>query len=328
MVHCARVIPEGLVGHLLHRTLGVPYLVWVHGEEVSMYQRYWGKRALMPEVFRRARAVVCNSSFSRAQAHMAGAPTEKLHVVNPCVDVARFEGPVDTEELRTRFGLAGKRVVLSVGRLTRRKGHDHVLQALARLGRKDVVYLILSNGELEAELHNLCAELKLNDVVRFVGPVASSELPRYYALADLFVMANRALPSGDVEGFGMVFLEASAAGLPVIGGRSGGVIDAVLHGETGFLVNADSVPDVAEALGALLDDPALRARLGARGREWVRTQFSWDRAAQRVRGITEGREDPRRWVEPLSAAQAAAVAPPAEAKPPRREGDAFAVEPT
>jgi phosphatidylinositol alpha-1,6-mannosyltransferase len=110
-------------------------------------------------------------------------------------------------------------------------------------------------------------------------------------------MANRTLPSGDVEGFGMVFLEASAAGLPVIGGRSGGVVDAVLHGETGFLVDGSSVPDITDALQLLLDDPALRERLGARGREFARSRFSWEIAAAQVRELSSGTIDPRRWSE-------------------------------
>lgn len=288
VVHCARVIPEGVVGLVLERTLGIPYVVWVHGEEVSMYLRYWGKRALMPEILREARGVICNSSFSRDQARIAGAPLERLHVVNPCVEASRFEGPHHAAEIRRRLGLEGRTVALTVGRLTRRKGHDHVLRALARMRRPDLVYVVLSEGELQGELEALVRELGLQDSVRFVGAVPARELPSYYAAADLFVMANRTLPSGDVEGFGMVFLEASAAGLPVIGGRSGGVVDAVRDGETGLLVDGDSIAEIAEAIARLADDPALRTRLGAQGRAWVRRRFAWEEAARRVRAICDG----------------------------------------
>jgi phosphatidylinositol alpha-1,6-mannosyltransferase len=285
VVHCARVIPEGVVGLMLHRTMGIPYVVWVHGEEVSMYLRYWAKKTLMPEILSEARAVFCNSSFSRAKAHAAGARNERLHVINPCVDHSRFRGPFDTDDLRTRLGLQGKTVLLSVGRLTRRKGHDHVLQALARLKRRDVAYVVLSDGELESELHAMTRDLGLEDVVKFVGPVDARELPRYYAAADVFVLANRTLPDGDVEGFGLVFLEASAAGLPVLAGRSGGVPDAVNDGVSGLLVDG-SVGEIAQALERLIDDPALRERLGREGRQWVRERFSWARAAERVRAIS------------------------------------------
>src|SRR5262249_16331456 len=146
----------------------------------------------------------------------AGAPPDRAHVVHPCVEQSRFSADTDVSELRDRFRLHGKTVLLTVGRLTRRKGHDYVLQALAALRRRDVAYLVLSDGELERELKALASGLGLSDVVRFVGPAAPDELPRYYAVSDLFVMPNRALPSGDVEGFGLVFLEAGAAGIPVI----------------------------------------------------------------------------------------------------------------
>jgi phosphatidylinositol alpha-1,6-mannosyltransferase len=256
-----------------------------------MYLRYWAKKNLMPEILREARAVICNSSFSREKAHTAGAPSERLHVVHPCVEHERFRGPFETRDLRERFGLEGKTVLLSVGRLTRRKGHDHVLQALARLQRRDVVYLVLSDGELERELHALTRELGLRDVVRFVGPVPAHELPRYYAVSDVFVMANRTLPDGDVEGFGLVFLEASAAGLPVLAGRSGGVPDAVQENVSGLLVDG-SVTDLEKALARLIDDRALRERLGREGQAWVAERFSWEQAAERVRSVTGA--DPRR----------------------------------
>jgi phosphatidylinositol alpha-1,6-mannosyltransferase len=176
-------------------------------------------------------------------------------------------------------------VLLSVGRLTRRKGHDHVLYALARLKRRDLAYVVLSDGELESELHAMTRDLGLEDIVKFVGPVDARELPRYYAAADVFVLANRTLADGDVEGFGLVFLEASAAGLPVLAGRSGGVPDAVNEGVSGLLVDG-SVGEIAHALERLVDDPALRRRLGHDGRQWVRERFSWERAAERGRAIS------------------------------------------
>lgn len=294
VLHCGRVIPEGLVGMAASRVLGVPYTVWVHGEDVSIYMKYPVKRRLMPRIMGRARAVFANSSFTQGKAALAGAPPERLHVVNPAVDAAAFAGPFDTRELVERFGLAGRSVMLTVGRLTRRKGHDMVLRALARLRAQgalgDVTWLILSDGELDEELRALCRGLGLDDVARFVGPVPARELPRYYAAADLFVMPNRTLDDADVEGFGMVFLEASASGVAVIGGLSGGVPDAVADGRTGLLVDGASIEAIADAIRALLGDPALRARMGAEGRAWART-FSWEHAAARVRAIAAGASD-------------------------------------
>lgn len=294
VLHCARVIPEGLVAMAVHRALGTPYTVWVHGEEVSIYMRYAVKKRLMPRIFGGARAVFANSSFTLGRATLAGAPIDRTHVINPAVDADAFAGPFDTRPIRERWNLAGRTVLLTVGRLTRRKGHDVVLQSLARLRSQgalgDVAWLVLSDGELEAELKSACTALGLDDVVRWVGPVRRDELGPYYAAADLFVMPNRTLDDDDVEGFGMVFLEASAAGVPVIGGRSGGVPDAVSEGESGLLVDGASIESVTAAISSLLSDPERRRTLGDGGRAWARG-FSWERAAARVRAFSAGMND-------------------------------------
>jgi phosphatidylinositol alpha-1,6-mannosyltransferase len=292
-LHCGRVIPEGLVGLAVHRALGIPYATWVHGEDVSIHMRYAMKKRLMPVIMGNARAVFANSSFSQGRAALAGAPPEKIHVVNPGVDAGAFAGPFETRDLVERWGLAGQTVILTVGRLTRRKGHDRVLEALARLRARgaltNVVWLVLSDGEMEDELKALCRSLGLDDVVRWVGVVPLKEIPRYYAAADLFVMPNRTLADDDVEGFGMVFLEASASGLAVIGGRSGGVVDAVGDGISGVLVDGASLDAVTDALADLLANPDKRRQLGAQGRAWAQ-KFSWARAAERVRAAMTGQD--------------------------------------
>lgn len=291
VLHCARVIPEGLVAMAVRRALGVPYTVWVHGEEVSIYARFAVKKRLMPRVFAGARAVFVNSTFTQARATLAGAAPEKTHVVHPAVDAALFEGPFDTRDLAARWNTAGHTVILTVGRLTRRKGHDRMLRALAQLRAQgalgDAVWLVLSDGELEAELQAQCTKEGLDDVVRWVGPVRRDELPRYYALADVFAMPNRTLDDADVEGFGMVFLEAAAAGVPVIGGRSGGVADAVDDGRNGVLVDGASVEAIADALHAMLRDGERRRRMGDEGRRWARG-FTWEAAAAKVRAHALG----------------------------------------
>jgi len=294
-LHCGRVIPEGLVGLAIHRMTGLPFAVWVHGEDVSIYRRYAVKKRLMPLIFHASRAVFANSSFTQGRAALAGAPPEKLHIVNPAVDADAFAGPFDTADLRARFGLDGRTVLLTVGRLTRRKGHDVTLEALAQLrptGLLDrLTWLVLSDGEIEDDLKAQCTRLGLDDVVRWVGPVPAADLPRYYAVADVFVHPNRTLADDDVEGFGMVFLEASASGVPVLGGRSGGVVDAVDEGRSGLLVDGTDVEAVAESLGRLIGDGDLRARLGEGGRAWARS-FSWTAQATRVRAIAMGLGDP------------------------------------
>lgn len=287
VLHCARVIPEGLVGLCVSRLLRIPFVVWVHGEEVAIYRNYSVKRRLMPMVFRNARAVLCNSTTTMTSALDSGAPGTATHLIHPGIDGTQFQGPFDCQDIIARWGLTDKKVLLTVGRLAQRKGHDVVLKALALLRDPDIVYLVLSSGEMEAELKALAEQLGIRNSVRFVGAVDRRELPRYYSVADLFVMANRTLPNNDLEGFGMVFLEASASGKAVIGGRSGGVVDTILHGETGLLVDASSETIVAESIAELMSAPERRERLGRRGREWV-SRFSWPAASTRLFQIACG----------------------------------------
>ena len=157
----------------------------------------------------------------------------------------------------------GKRVLLTVGRVVPRKGMDTIIRALPSLIETfpDLHYLLVGRGEYRATLEALAAELGVSDHVTFVGSVADGELVEHYRLCDLFVMPNRELPNHDTEGFGLVFLEANACGKPVIGGRAGGVVEAVRDGENGLLVNGDDVADVSRAIASVLGDEALADRL-------------------------------------------------------------------
>ncbi|MCC7537298.1 MAG: glycosyltransferase family 4 protein [Deltaproteobacteria bacterium] len=288
VVHAGRIIPEGLVALGLRHTLGVPYVFWVHGEEVSIFMRYAVKARLMKRIFAGARATIANSSFSRGKCLEAGAEERKVFVVNPAVTASEYEEPVDVAAARARFGVEGKTVLLTVGRLTRRKSHDQVMRAMVSLRTRfpDLVHLVASDGEEKDNLERLHRELGLGDRVRFLGPVSRKDIKTLYALCDVFIMANRTLEDGDAEGFGMVFLEANASGRPVIGGRSGGAPDAVVDGVTGLLVDGDDVGDIERAIATLVEDEALRRRMGEAGRTRART-LTWDAAARRVRSIAE-----------------------------------------
>jgi len=282
-IHCGRVFPEGLAGWWAHRRLGIPYLVYVHGEEVSRYQMYRIERRLMPIILREASTVLANSNSSRNLALRSGARADRIEVVRPGVDAERFSRG-DAESIRRRFGLRGAKLLVTVGRLTARKGHHQVIRALPKvIGRVGpTAYLIVGRGECEQELRDLAAHLGVSDHVIFAGLVPDGQLPSFYAAGDVFVMPNRRLPDGDVEGFGMVFIEAGAAGRPVIGGRSGGVPEAIDHQRTGLLVDAESVDAVADAISRLLSDEALRTRMGQAGRQRAQREFDWDGIAQRI----------------------------------------------
>jgi phosphatidylinositol alpha-1,6-mannosyltransferase len=178
--------------------------------------------------------------------------------------------------------------VLTVGNLVERKGHDMVIRTLPKLIRRipELTYLIVGNGTHRETLDRLAWEVGVRDRIVFAGHVDAADLPAVYALGDVFVMPSRVQPAEcEVEGFGLVYLEANACGKPVIGGRSGGIPEAIVDGETGFLVDPEAADEIAQRLEAILTDRELAEGMGRRGRARVQAHFSWADAATRVHDI-------------------------------------------
>ena len=187
------------------------------------------------------------------------------------------------------LGTKNKFVMLSVGRLTRRKGHDNVLRALPEIldHAPHVIYVIVSTGEEVESLKAMAKALGVDHAVRFVGEVPYQELPSYYNCADLFIMANRSLPSGDIEGFGIVFLEASACAVPVIAGDSGGTRDPVQDGHNGFRIDGTQPRNISAAVLRMIESSELRTTLGRNGRALVEREYAWDRVFEQVLDLSE-----------------------------------------
>jgi len=226
--------------------------------------------------------------LSRALTPAAAARMTRLH---PGVDATRFRpDPAARELIRDRYGLAGRPVVVCVSRLVRRKGQDTLLAAWPAVIKKvpDAALLIVGDGPYGAALRHLSERTQLTPSVRFTGPVPAAELPAHYAAGDVFAMPCRTRRGGlDVEGLGIVYLEASATGLPVVGGDSGGAPDAILQGETGYVVGGRDVPALTQRLTALLTDPARARAMGDKGRAWVERDWSWDLTATRLRALLD-----------------------------------------
>lgn len=282
VVHCARALPEGVAAWLSHSTGGPPYISWSHGEDIASARQSREFTWLITRVCHGAAAHLANSRSTGRMLEGLGVPAARIHVVYPGVDSTRFRPDVDGSEIRARHGAAGQVILLSVGRLQRRKGHDHAIAAIAQLDRSIAVrYLVVGDGEERARLEALAGQYGVRDRVTFLGEVPADDLPRYYAACDIFLMPNR-IDEGDVEGFGIVFLEAAAAGKPSIGGRSGGVPEAVAEGETGMLVSGTDTAETAEAIRSLATSEDRRRSLGARARARVCRDFTWERAASEV----------------------------------------------
>jgi phosphatidylinositol alpha-1,6-mannosyltransferase len=277
------VLPLGLVGPRLERPFGLV----VHGAEVTVPGRLPGVARLLGSVLRRARLVVAAGGYPAAESERAARQRLPVAVVPPGVDVDRFRplAPDERAQARATFGVAPEAtVVLGLSRLVPRKGFDALLRAAGRLApsRPGLVVAIAGGGRDRSRLERVAAEE--GAPARFLGRVPDHLLPSLYGAADVFAMLCRDRWGGlEQEGFGVVFLEAAAAGVPQLAGASGGAAEAVLDGETGLVVRRPAdTRAVADALATLVDDPALCARIGAAARRRAEEAFDYDRLAERL----------------------------------------------
>jgi glycosyltransferase involved in cell wall biosynthesis len=277
------------VGAVLHRLFGIPYVLYLHGGEMPSLLRRRRVRAAYARWLRGAKCVVVNSDFTRRHFEALGMSHPRTVVLPPTIDPRPFLQAPGGDAVRDLLGWRGRRVILSVGRLVRRKGHDLLLRAVAGLVRDlpDVALLIVGEGPERSRLEALAGALGIRDRTHFAGFVPEAELPLYYRAADVFAMPSQALPERDgVEGFGIVFLEAGASGVPVVGTRTGGIEDAVLDGRTGYLVPSGDVDRLREALRTLLEDRDTARRFGEEGRRRAcRDQGRQVEALWRISGV-------------------------------------------
>ena len=286
VLHCGRVLPEGLWAFMARMAAGVPYVCWSHGEDASSAWAAREFKVLMPRVYNAAAAVLANSRNTARILAELGVDRSRVTVVYPGVDIDRFNPGVDGAAIRERHHLDGKLVLLTVARIERRKGHDLVLQALAKLlpANPQLHYVIVGDGGERARLEAMTDALGIRGAVTFAGKVADADLPRYYAACDVFAHPNR-IEGTDLEGFGLVFLEAAASGKPAIGGNTGGVPEAVQDGETGALVSGTDADELAGVIERFAGSPALGRTWGAAGRARVLREFTWERAARQVEAV-------------------------------------------
>ncbi|HED09058.1 MAG TPA: glycosyltransferase family 1 protein [Caldithrix abyssi] len=279
--------------HLCRRH-GVKLVTVIHGLEVTrkmpLIKRRWLQSTLLG-----SHKVIAVSRFTReAAVSRYNLPEEHCRVLPNGVDAVRFQPGMDISPLKERYGLAeDEKVILTLARVIRRKGHDYVIRALEPLVKKyaPLRYIICGPGD-EAfinELRELARKLKLEQHVTFTGYVDSAELPVFYNLADVYIMPSREI-AGDTEGFGITYLEANACEKPVIGGASGGVVDAIVDGETGYLVPPTDVKAIEERLDILLGDKARARNMGRAGRERILNEYTWQALAGRLMKIIDEKE--------------------------------------
>ena len=275
---------------LLARPLGLDRSVAsTHGHEVG-WALLPGARQLLRRIGHDVDVLTYLGAYTRARLAPA-MPRATLAQLPSGVDTTVFRPGAGGAEVRQRLGLTGRPVVVCVSRLVPRKGQDVLIRALPDIVRRvpGAVLLCVGGGPDQPRLQRLAAEVGVAEDVVFTGSVPWEQLPAYYDAGDVFAMPCRTRRAGlEVEGLGIVYLEASATGLPVVAGNSGGSPDAVLQGQTGVVVDGRSVPAVADAVATYLADPELSRRVGAAGRGWVEQEWRWELIADRLRGLLHG----------------------------------------
>ena len=289
VVHCGQALSVGPIGLLLKCLRGTPYFIYFFGHEDECYLNVPFVQGLFRLSLKHSDKVIAISRFARGKLWGMGLNKEKIVVITPGVDMEKFNRQYDASEIIKRHNLEGKKVILSVSRLVKQKGEDIVINALPLVLEKEneVVYLIVGTGPYEENLKQLVQKYDLQDNVIFAGYVSDEELPLYYCVCDVFIGNSRPLPGGKVEGFGMVFLEANACGKPVIGGRTGGIPDAVVDGETGILVDPINTEEIAAAIIRILTDKKYRELLGRRGENRAEKEFTWKSKAKQLERLLQ-----------------------------------------
>jgi len=290
MIHCGNIRPVGYAVWWAHKRLRVPYMLYVNGGDLLRERTKAQKSALKRRTARLimgdAAGIVATSAWC---AELARDVMREVGISSPPpvaaldlgTDPAQFGPHRDTGTLRARWGIRRAPILLTVARLVPHKGQDTGIRVLAKLREEFpwLRYILVGEGHDEARLRNLAADLDVMNLVGFAGPMRDDELPEAYATSDIYLGLSRVDREINAEGFGISFIEASASGLPVIAGDSGGVRSAVRDGETGFVVDPLDVDAIVELIRTLLQSPETRARIGEAGRLAVETHYNWQRVA-------------------------------------------------
>ncbi|MER5994193.1 glycosyltransferase family 4 protein [Streptomyces viridosporus] len=281
--------PLGLMAPALRRAGAERIVATTHGHEAGWAQLP-AARQLLRHIGQSTDTMTYLGAYTRTRIAAALTPEAASRMVQlpPGVDEKTFHPGSGGDEVRARLGLTDRPVVVCVSRLVPRKGQDTLIRAMPAIlaAEPEAVLLIVGGGPYEKDLRDLARQTGVADSVRFTGSVPWEELPAHYGAGDVFAMPCRTRRGGlDVEGLGIVYLEASATGLPVVAGDSGGAPDAVLDGETGWVVPGGSPDQAADRIVTLLGDAELRRRMGERGRRWVEEKWRWDLLAEELKKL-------------------------------------------
>ncbi len=293
MIHCGRVLPEGLMAFFLNKTMGVPYVCYVHGEDLEASALSRELNSLTKMVMRSASNVICNSHNSAAIVERVdNTVMANVVVMHPGADTNKFVPLTQPDNhFLTKMGWQEKSLIVTVGRLQARKGQDKMIEAMPQILKTcpNAHYVVIGHGECEQLLKDTVSRLGLQEHVEILTSCDDDTMIKCYQHCDVFILPNRT-EGQDIEGFGMVLVEAQACAKPVIAGNSGGTKEALIAGQTGEIVDATNTDELADVVLRFLQSPALAAEFGQAGRKHAVNQFDWDNAASVAKDLFESKK--------------------------------------
>ncbi len=281
-IYVEHALPGGYAAYLIKKSLKIPYVLFFHGTDLELALNNKIKKLKM--ICNAADKVVVSSEFLKTK-FLAKVECEKIAVVNPSPSdiFLSFNDAQAVGRIKSTLSLNGKRVMISVSRLDEGKGFPHLVRFLPKILKRvpNLVWVVVGDGQKKNEIIKMVADAGLSSVVRFVGMVEHENLPVYYQSADLFVLLTHRDEQVE-EGWGTVFLEAAASGLPVVAGRAGGSEETILHKQTGMVVDLTNEEGLIEVVVSLLNNTELAKKMGAAGRERVAQDFVWEKQVQKI----------------------------------------------
>ncbi|EKD49861.1 MAG: hypothetical protein ACD_63C00024G0002 [uncultured bacterium] len=289
-IFAAQVLPVGTAAMKIAQAFDIPYYVYTYGMDVEISRKHWIRGRTLKNVLKNSARIFTISDFTKRRIEELGINEKKMVKIPPGLDIKKFIPgksilAKQTEDIKKRYDLHNKKIILTLGRLVARKGQDTVIKSMPKILQEipNAVYVIAGRGEYKKELKKLAETKQCSNHVNFAGQFDEKEKAALYNACDVFAMPTRIEKDIDVEGFGIVFLEANALGKPVIAGKSGGVEDAVIGDKTGLLIeDPTDETEVAEKIVRVLNDEELAERLGKAGKNRVENEFDWDRLVRQL----------------------------------------------
>jgi len=279
-----QILPLGTVAYIYKKIFKTPYAVFIHGMDIQMACKNKRKKYLTLKILKDANFIIVNSNYTKNLILQEGIAEEKINVIYPGVE--KNIPLLAKEGVGVVNKYSNNKILLTLGRLVKRKGQDMVIKSLPSILEKfpNLIYIIAGEGPDKEYLENLAKENNVEKNVIFAGKIKDEEKSAYYNKSDIFIMPARDI-AGDVEGFGIVYLEAGLHNKPVIAGRSGGAIESVLDEKTGLLVDSENIGKISSAVIKLLFDKELASNLGRKGKERALTKFNWEKQVEKIKNL-------------------------------------------